>query len=142
VKWKAGDKLHHDDGSHRSTPRTANGSDVDWFETHAQSHFQEPCELHEAAMAVRGEFSDRGRYVTEQVKLWIANDGDYIKSARLELRDKGVVGLAGFLMAIMSRAAQYSAPWQVAQELAPRDYGRIHWDEVADEISEKGTDGS
>lgn len=35
---KVDHRLHHEDGTHRSTPRTANGSEVDWFDGALERH--------------------------------------------------------------------------------------------------------
>lgn len=42
-------RLHHEDGTHRSTARTANGQDVEWFDNHIRVHL----ELHENEREVR-----------------------------------------------------------------------------------------
>lgn len=80
------------------------------------------------------EHSERGRYVTEQVAVWIENDGEHIADARRLLEWRGVPGLEKFLRNVMNAAPNHSAPWQVAQELAPNDYGRVDWATVADRI--------
>jgi hypothetical protein len=78
------------------------------------------------------EHSDRGRYVTDQVKLWIVNDGEFIGSARTASADPA--WLEKLLAYLLHTAAEGSAPWHVAQELAPNDYTRINWAEIAEEL--------
>ncbi|MEU7814105.1 hypothetical protein [Pseudonocardia sp. NPDC049154] len=81
------------------------------------------------------EHSDRARYVTEQVKLWIANDGEYYEEARGALRRGGVAGMQDYLTGVLRDARHESdAAWHVAQELAPNDYDRIRWTDVVDEL--------
>lgn len=79
------------------------------------------------------EDSERGRYVTEQVAVWIENDGDYIKNARTVAK-LGTDALAEFLREVIQRSRRSSAPWQVSQELAPNDWARIDWAQVAQRI--------
>lgn len=60
TKWRKGDRLHHDDGSHRASARSARGSEVDWFEANAQRHFQNgPCALDEAARSSKPAEGER-----------------------------------------------------------------------------------
>ncbi len=33
-------RLHHPDGTHRATARSAKGSEVTWFEAHAMQHLE------------------------------------------------------------------------------------------------------
>lgn len=87
------------------------------------------------------EYSERGRKVTEQVSMWIVNDGDHYFAARVYARDDRANGalnddglLAEYLNAVIRWAVRPSAPWQVAQELAPNDHGRIDWRSVADDL--------
>lgn len=79
------------------------------------------------------EHSDRAKYVTEQVKLWIANDSDHIEKARQALA-VNIKTMAHYLTDSIRYSLRFTAPWHVKQELAPNDYGRIRWSEVADEI--------
>lgn len=81
----------------------------------------------------KGERSERGRYVTEQVRLWIVNDSDHYHQAQDAAR-KGAKELEVLLRGILRHPVAQSAPWQVSRELAPNDYNRIHWDEVAEEL--------
>jgi hypothetical protein len=87
------------------------------------------------------EHSERAREVTEQVALWIENDGERIEAARYKL---GVYGVAPgnafvkYLEVALRDARPYSAPWQVAQNLSPNDYDRIDWDMVAERIKAQG----
>lgn len=83
------------------------------------------------------EHSERGRYVTEQVSVWIENDGELIGEARYRLLAYGVKpgnAFVRYLEALLRNAPRHSAPWQVAQELSPNDYDRIDWEAVADRI--------
>lgn len=86
------------------------------------------------------EHSERARYVTEQVALWIANDGDHIEEARANIlaEPNGLRGFEQYLSRVISLARKGEAAWHVQQELAPNDWARIHWDDVAREISEEG----
>lgn len=94
------------------------------------------------AEARDAEHSERARYVTEQVKLWVANDGDHYETARkLAGHDAAARAatyplLAEHLYGVL-RATSHprgSAAWQLQQELAPNDYARIHWADVADQL--------
>ena len=82
----------------------------------------------------RPEFSERARYVTEQVSLWIQNDGDYIEQARERAHDPE--RLRAFLGSVIRRAPKGQAAWHVAAELAPNDWDRVHWDDVAEALRE------
>lgn len=90
------------------------------------------------------EHSDRGRYVTEQVSLWIQNDGEFVDDIRRRVdvareiarRDPELLDLAAYLSEIIRHAMPYTAPWQVAQELAPNDYDRIDWQSIARDLLE------
>lgn len=78
------------------------------------------------------EHSDRARYVTEQVSLWIQNDGDHHPFVmRLIEQMESNNAVADYLKSVLKYSPPYgSAPWQVAQELAANDYDRINWDDV------------
>jgi hypothetical protein len=82
------------------------------------------------------EHSERARYVTEQVALWIANDGDYIERARDWARS-GPLYLQRRLRGVIEAAEEGTPPWHVAQELAPNDFDRVRWRDVAEEIQEE-----
>jgi hypothetical protein len=79
------------------------------------------------------EHSERGRYVTEQVAVWLENDGEYIAEAR-EVAEEGTETLGAWVTTVLADSREYSAPWQVAQELAPNDWARIDWAIVAERI--------
>lgn len=78
------------------------------------------------------EHSDRARYVTTLVSMWIENDGNFYflaqPSAKYSPEYLGV-----FLTDVLKSAGHGSAPWHTAQELCPNDFtnNRIHWDEIA-----------
>lgn len=80
--------------------------------------------------------SEREAYVTEQVALWIENDGEYIEEARANAlaEPKGLRGFEQFLTRIIGIARKGEAAWHVQQELSPNDWGRIRWDVVADRV--------
>lgn len=78
--------------------------------------------------------SERARYVTEQVKLWVANDSQYYYAAVSVAAREGSQKLAAYLAHHLRTAVVYSAAWQVAQELSPNDYDRIRWVEVQNEL--------
>ncbi|WP_040829060.1 hypothetical protein [Nocardia jiangxiensis] len=91
-----------------------------------------------------GEHSERGRYVTEQVALWIANEGDatFYKGTNDRIAfiaarhawDGELDALARFATHLIRTAQPAHAAWQVQQELAPNDYDRIRWEDVAAEL--------
>jgi hypothetical protein len=83
--------------------------------------------------ATAAEHSDRARYVTEQVALWLANDGEHVAHATA-LAVNDLDGLRVYVMMVLRAAPDYSAAWQVRQELAENDFGRIHWADVAAEL--------
>lgn len=73
------------------------------------------------------EFSERGRYVTEQVALWLENDGPRVESARNFILTEGTAGLEDFVTTVCRFARKGDAAWHVAQELAPNDWARVDW---------------
>lgn len=75
------------------------------------------------------ELSERGRYVTDFVAMWIENDGEYFERARELLIDPD--RFERFLSTRLRQAQKGTAAWYTAQELAPNDYARIDWAEVA-----------
>lgn len=80
------------------------------------------------------EHSDRGKYVTDQVVLWIENDSKFISDAR---KAAGHVDmLREYLTSVIRYAPDHSAPWHVRQELAENDYNRVDWEDVARRIAE------
>lgn len=90
------------------------------------------------------EHSDRARYVTEQVALWIANDRIAVDEARYCIRetksfnDPLYMLRTHFTRQLRSVGRLYApgvAAWHVAQELAPNDYARINWADVAAELA-------
>jgi hypothetical protein len=78
-----------------------------------------------------GEDSDRALYVTEQVALWLENDMDTIRRAQSVLGENGIGVFVTFVRETVRRARPGTAAWYVAQELAPNDYNRVHWHEIA-----------
>lgn len=83
------------------------------------------------------EHSERGAYVTEQIALWIANDGEHIEEARANALAEpvGLRGMEQYLTRVISLARKGEAAWHVQQELAPNDWARIDWKRVAEEIA-------
>lgn len=79
------------------------------------------------------EYSDRGRYVTHLVTVWIENDGDHVDMAR-QMAKVGPESLASRLTEILRRSPRGSAPFQTAQDLAPNDYARIDWKQIAEDL--------
>lgn len=75
------------------------------------------------------EHSDRGRYVTDQVQVWILNDGACIGAARMVAED-GAVAVERHLWTLVTRAAPHSGAWHTGQELAPNDRGRVDWEGI------------
>ena len=88
--------------------------------------------------ATAPEHSERAWYVTEQVSLWIQNDGEYIEEARANAsaEPNGLRGFEQYLTRVISLARKGEAAWHVQQELAPNDWDRIHWDDVAEALRE------
>lgn len=84
-----------------------------------------------------GEHSERGAYVTDQMSLWIQNDGQTIVGARLALKALSTRGLEIFLTRVIKDAQPGDAAWHVSQNLAPNDFARIDWARVAREITEE-----
>lgn len=94
------------------------------------------------------EHSGRAYFVTEQVKLWITNDGEHVEMARRIARTcsemQGVaiddgprwLPLHAHLLRIVTRSRPGTAAWHVGQEMAPNDWSRIWWVDVADELEE------
>ena len=84
---------------------------------------------------MENEFSERGRYVTDQVKLWIANNDNHVEAVQSFIRTEGsVAGMADYLIRVIRSAEPRTAPWHVAQELSANDYARINWQDVAREL--------
>ncbi len=83
-----------------------------------------------------GTLSDRERYVTDLVAEWISSDGDYFDQAQSLAREGSWSALGDFLMRIVRSARPYSAPWHVAQEMAPNDWARVDWPAVLAALSD------
>lgn len=84
-----------------------------------------------------GEHSPRGAEVTEQVAVWIENDGELLPTARYKLGLYDVKpgnGFVRWMEQTLRNAREHTAPWQVAQDLSPNDYDRIDWVMVADRV--------
>lgn len=79
------------------------------------------------------EHSERAVYVTHQVATWIINDGLYYMTA-LKMARMGTKALASFCTRTIEAARHGEAAWHVRQELAPNDYARIRWEDVAAEL--------
>jgi hypothetical protein len=86
---------------------------------------------------LKGEYSDRGRYVTSQVALWLANDSAHFYIARRTLKVEGLGGLRRYALSVLLTGRAYSAPWHVMQELAPNDLDRVNWEDVAANVKEE-----
>lgn len=84
---------------------------------------------------MRMEHSDRAKWVTEQVALWLANDGEFYDTARKLARQGSLPDMAPAYVELLRRADPRTthAGWLAAQ-LAPEDYDRIHWADVAAEL--------
>lgn len=81
------------------------------------------------------DHSDRRRYVTNQVSMWVCNDRNIYFQARQMAAEVSAIDLGSYLIPIIQRARPHSTPWQVAQELAPNDYNRIDWSSVAEDLT-------
>lgn len=82
------------------------------------------------------EHSDRAQYVTDQVAMWITNDGDHVANAQRLAKEGSAHALGSFLITVVRAARPHTAPWHVAQELSANDWGRVHWDEVLRQLNE------
>lgn len=88
--------------------------------------------------AYQGEHTDRGRWVTEQIALAIANDGTFVNGERVAFRARDlaaagdIAGLATFVTHRIKTAADYRV---LRAELAANDYQRINWYTVATEVT-------
>lgn len=98
------------------------------------------------------EHSERAKYVTEQVALWLANDYEHYQHAQVCIKEGramqalrgGPIGLVNgdvhsvlatsITMVLRGRPSKYSAAWYVAQELSSNDYQRINWADVVAEL--------
>lgn len=85
------------------------------------------------------EDSERARYVTEQVANWITSDGNHYADAQRLANEGSAHALGNFLVTIVRRARPHTAPWHVAQELAPNDWGRVNWREVLRQVQSERT---
>lgn len=86
----------------------------------------------------KGEHSERGRYVTDQVKLWLENDGPVLARARKVSAQDGFDGFVEFVTTWIRTAHETSTPaWHVREELAGNDYDRVNWIEIYKEIAEE-----
>lgn len=85
------------------------------------------------------EHSDRARYVTEQVAVWLENDSDHVTAMYQVLtntKEDKVLAFKQRVIDVILSAKPHSAPWQVRQILAPSDYDRVHWDDVAERVTD------
>ena len=88
------------------------------------------------------EHSERARWVTHLVTVWLENDGDYAENAREIVKQATDAGkdpaaeLGKSVSALLRIAPHGSAPWQCAQDLAPNDYNRIRWTDVVESLTE------
>ena len=77
------------------------------------------------------EHSEKGAEVTRWVELWLINDGDYYPQA-LDLALAGEVEELGkWVSGVLRTARMPSAAWHTARELAPNDYARVDWADIA-----------
>lgn len=95
------------------------------------------------------EHSDRARYVTEQIGVWIANDGDYYDEAlRLAEHVKDddspwsestrLRRFSGYLTETLNRARRGSTAWYVRRDLSDNDLAnRVDWEEIAADLLSK-----
>lgn len=90
-----------------------------------------------------GEHSPRGKEVTMQVGLWLANEGDFdpkhdgkrVAEVAAEFaRAEDYTALADYATGLIKRAVSSQAAWHVKQELASNDFDRINWEDVAQEL--------
>lgn len=72
--------------------------------------------------------------MTRLVGVWLANDHDpYFELGPLAA-EGAVAQLAQRATEILTTARKGSAAWYTAQELAPADYDRVDWAEVARDV--------
>lgn len=75
--------------------------------------------------------TERQKYVTEQVAVWIENDGKYVQDAKALAKADDVPALRRYLVKTIRFSRRGEAAWHVSRELAPNDFDRIRWDLVA-----------
>lgn len=88
------------------------------------------------------EYSERARYVTEQVQAYIANEGDpdpdtgerIAERAMALARANGLEALEQYVTRIIKTYPGRGARLTL-NELAPNDWSRIRWDDVARELA-------
>lgn len=84
--------------------------------------------------AYKGEHTDRGMWVTDQIAVTIANDGDFLDGERVAFRARDfaesgdIAGLAAFVTNRIKTGVDFRA---LRAELAANDYDRINWYTVA-----------
>lgn len=83
------------------------------------------------------EHSERGREVTEQVALWITNDGDHYFQAQAYADAGDLSELERYVTDTIRGAHQPAPAWYVGRDLAPNDFDRIDWESVAHDLTEE-----
>lgn len=72
--------------------------------------------------------------LTDMVETWIINDGQYYFEARERARD-GAEELGQYLRFVLRvPSARNGFAEEVANELAPNDYDRIDWQQIAETL--------
>lgn len=120
------------DGKRVSPPMPNEGAALKWLQKHQGQSADHAIQFEgydiETAQHT-GEQSNRGRYVTEQVQIWIENDGDRIEKAKEQAR-RG--DLDRYLKGEIQFAKSWDAAHHVKQELAWNDLEyRVDWQAIA-----------
>ncbi|MGI6797983.1 hypothetical protein [Gordonia sihwensis] len=88
--------------------------------------------------AYKGEDTDHGRWVTDQVAVAIANDGEFLDGERVAFRARDfaesgdLAALAAFVTNRIKTGTDFRA---LRAELSANDYDRINWCTVASELT-------
>lgn len=76
------------------------------------------------------EHSDRAKYVTEQVRIWVENDPKYRDLARHWAR-QSVNELAVSLTSVIRNPRVHPDVAHVHDVMSYSDFDKVHWDEIA-----------
>lgn len=75
------------------------------------------------------------REATDQVSMWICNDGSFYEPARALAVNKDVAGLRDYLTLTLNNAPRDSAAWYARHNLSDADMERIEWFEIASDLA-------
>lgn len=68
--------------------------------------------------------------ITEHVEQWLIHDGFHVYRAA-NAAEVSPDALSRYVARTLRSASEGTAAWECAQELAPRDYDRIDWSDLA-----------